>query len=385
MNLDLGQSRFAPFGLPCFGFDELKEGEQNVTASYTYHIGVDYHKNYSHLVVQDTGGKILRSGRVKNSRQSLGAFLERYSENSHAVMEATRNWMVMYDWLDDICDDVVLAHPKKVKAIADAKIKTDKIDATVLAHLLRADLVPEAWAPGEKARELRLALRERMFYVRLRTMVKNRIVTAFDRYPEQTAHLKKLSDLFGKTGREQLSALNVSQIDRIQIDRGLEFIGDIDNRIKQAEATIRAMTKTNGNVKLLKTIPGIGEFFARLIEAEIGDISRFRSPKKLAAYAGLVPSTYSSGDKTYHGKIIKQGNKWLRWAFVEAIGPAIIADPQLRAQYEHLKIRGPNKARVAIARKLLTITFFVLRDQRPYERRDANSEEGASSTISRLS
>ena len=145
------------------------------------------------------------------------------------------------------------------------------------------------------------------------------------------------------------------------------------------------MTKTNGNVKLLKTIPGIGEFFARLIEAEIDDISRFRNPKKLAAYAGLVPSTYSSGGKTYHGKIIKQGNKWLRWAFVEAVQPAVATDLQLRSQYEHLKFRGTNKARVAIARKLLTIAFQILRDQRPYERRDANSEEGASSTISRLS
>lgn len=148
-----------------------------MTAPYDYHIGVDYHKSYSHLVVQDSAGKTLRSGRVKNDRQSLGSFLERYRQNSHAVMEATRNWMVMYDWLDDICDDVVLAHPLKVKAIADAKIKTDKIDATVLAHLLRADLVPEAWTPTEKARDLRVALRERMFYVRLRTMVKNRVVT----------------------------------------------------------------------------------------------------------------------------------------------------------------------------------------------------------------
>jgi hypothetical protein len=170
-----------------------------------------------------------------------------------------------------------------------------------------------------------------MFYVRLRTMTKNRVVTGFDRYPEQTAQLKKLGDLFGKAGRKQLAQVGVSQIDRIQIDRSLAFIGDINERIKQSEATIRAMTKANANVKLLKTIPGIGEFFARLIDAEIDDIARFRTPKKLAAYAGLVPSTYSSGGKTYHGKIIKQGNKWLRWAFVEAVAPAT-SDPQLRAQ-----------------------------------------------------
>jgi len=143
MQMILGQSRLAPFGLPFLGLEELMEGK-DVTASYDYHIGVDYHKSYSHLVVQDSAGKTLRSGRVKNDRQSLGSFLERYRENAHAVVEATRNWMVMYDWLDDICGDVVLAHPLKVKAIADAKIKTDKIDATVLAHLLRADLVPEA-------------------------------------------------------------------------------------------------------------------------------------------------------------------------------------------------------------------------------------------------
>jgi transposase len=379
-----GQSHFQPFGLSYWGFEDLNKGVGSMTASYEYHIGVDYHKSYSHLVVQDSSGKTLRSGRVKNDRQSLGGFLERYRENSHAVVEATRNWMVMYDWLDDICDDVVLAHPLKVKAIADAKIKTDKIDATVLAHLLRADLVPEAWAPSERSRDLRVALRERMFYVRLRTMTKNRIVTVFDRYPEQTAQLKKLGDLFGKAGRVQLAQVNVSEIDRIQIDRGLAFIGDIDMRIKQSEATIRAMTKANANVKLLKTIPGIGEFFARLIDAEIDDISRFRHSKKLAAYAGLVPSTYSSGGKTFHGKIIKQGNKWLRWAFVEAVAPAIASDPQLRAQYEHLKIKGINKARVAIARKLLTITFQILRDQRAYEPRGESTMEGAS-TISRLS
>ena len=110
MQMIVGQSRFEPFGLPCWGLKHFNEGEQNVTALYDYHIGVDYHKAYSHLVVQDSAGKTLRSGRVKNDRQSLASFLERYRDNSHAVVEATRNWMVIYDWLDDICDDVVLAH-----------------------------------------------------------------------------------------------------------------------------------------------------------------------------------------------------------------------------------------------------------------------------------
>ncbi|MBP1888268.1 transposase [Ensifer mexicanus] len=108
---------------------------------------------------------------------------------------------------------------------------------------------------------------------------------------------------------------------------------------------IRTLTRENANVKLLKTIPGIGELFARLIDAEIDDVGRFRSAKKLAAYAGLVPSTCSSGGRTFHGKIIKQRNKWLRWAFVEAVAPAIAADPELRDLYERLKPSAPTRPR----------------------------------------
>ena len=90
---------------------------------HDYHIGVDYHKAYSHIVVQDTDGKTLRSGRVRNDSFKVASFLSPYSENAHAVMEATRNWTVMFDWLDEICDEVKLAHPLKVKAIAEAKMQ----------------------------------------------------------------------------------------------------------------------------------------------------------------------------------------------------------------------------------------------------------------------
>lgn len=130
-------------------------------------------------------------------------------------------------------------------------------------------------------------------------------------------------------------------------------------------------SKGNADVKRLKSIPCLGEFFARLVAAEIDDIGRFRSAAKLASYAGLVPSTYSSGGKTFHGRIIKAGNKWLRWAFVEAVAPAVAADPVLKFDYERLKAtKGTNRAKVAVARKLLTIAYQVLRDQRDYERRD---------------
>lgn len=123
--------------------------------------------------------------------------------------------------------------------------------------------------------------------------------------------------------------------------------------------------------------------FRPVDRAEIDDIARFHSSAKLAAYAGLVPSTYASGGKTWHGRITKQGNKWLRWAFVEAVTPAVASDPDLKLYYERLKTsKGANRAKVATARRLLTIAFQLLRDGRSYERRGTRLE-GA--PISRLS
>lgn len=333
-----------------------------------YHVGVDYHKNYSYVVVKDSSGQSLKSTKVQNNKKAVESVLAPFAKGGHAVLEATRNWTVMHDWLEEIMDDVVLANPLKVKAIAEAKIKTDKIDSNILADLLRVDMIPTAHVPSPRARTMRLALRERMFFVRLRTMAKNRVRTIFDRYPEQTQKLKQVTDQFGKKGREQLKQIEVSEIDRILIDRELELIDSLNNFIKQAEATINHYSKNNANVTRLQSLPGIGEFLARLIEAEIDDVSRFRNAKKLAAYAGLVPSTYSSGGKTFNGRIIKGGNKWLRWGFVEAVIPAISKDEWLRYEYDQLRKRmGYNKAKVVMARKLLELAYKLLKEKRTYK------------------
>jgi len=347
-----------------FRNQSLQEG---ASMSYKYHIGVDYHKKYSFMVVKDEQGKVLRSGQVPNQKKYVEKFVEPFAAGGHAVIEATRNWVVMHDWLEEMLDEVQLANPLKVKAIAEAKIKTDKIDSNVLSDLLRVDMIPRAHVPSLQARNMRTVLRERMFFVRLRTMVKNRIHTIFDRYPEETKKFKPQTDLFGKEGREQLKAVTVSQTDRILIDRELELLDRLNEFIKQSESTIKEQSRGNENVTRLKTIPGIGEFLARLIDAEIDDINRFRVPKKLACYAGLVPSTYSSGGKTFNGRIIKGGNKWLRWGFVEAVIPAVGCDDELKEDYERIKAKkGYNKAKVAIARRLLTIAFHVLKERRNF-------------------
>ena len=139
--------------------------------------------------------------------------------------------------------------------------------------------------------------------------------------------------------------------------------------IKEIEEVIEQNYIESKSAQLLKTIPGIGKFFSMLIDAEIGDINRFKSEKALACYAGLVPSTYSSGGTTHHGRLVGGNNKLLRWAFVEAVVPAITHDEKLRFEYDLLRKRmSHNKAKVAIARKLLTITFCCLKKNEGYKK-----------------
>lgn len=334
-----------------------------------YNIGVDYHKKFSYLVVKNKSGKLLRSGQVNNFKSDVEKFLAPFKDNSKAVIESCRNWCVMHDWLEDIVDEVVLANPYKVKAIAEAKIKTDKIDATILADLLRADLIPQAYIAKRPVRDMRNVLRERIFFVRMRTMAKNRITTIFDRYPEEVRKEKAKTDLFGKKGRMQLENIKLRDADRALIDRELNFIDTINVFIQEVEEVISDNFKVSKNAKFLKSIPGIGEFLSMLIDAEIADINRFRNEKKLAAYIGLVPSTYSSGGSTTHGRIIKGGNKILRWAFVEAVIPAITHDEYLRYEYDKLRKRmNWNKAKTAMARKLSSIAYKCLKEQRNYKK-----------------
>ena len=332
------------------------------------YVGVDYHRKYSYLTVIDESGKILQEGQVANKEEDVASFLAKANSNgnSSAVLEATRNWAVMHDWLEELVEDVHLAHPLKVKAIAEAKIKTDKIDARVLAHLLRTDLLPEAYIASPQAREIRSVLRQRMFLIRVRTMVKNRIFGLLDRYPE-LSEKRPCKELFGRSGKSWLKRVAVKESDRKMLDEDLNLLEELDNHIGQSENLVEKLSEGDWRVQLLKTVPGLGKFFAVLVAYEVDDIGRFAHEKKFFSYIGLIPSTYSSGGRTFHGRLTKQGNKYLRWAFVEAVWPAIRTDRQLRAYYERTREKkGANPAKVATARRLATIVYRVLSQRRPY-------------------
>ncbi|MFQ6112432.1 MAG: IS110 family transposase [Nitrospinota bacterium] len=331
------------------------------------YMGVDYHKKYSSVTVADGAGRVIRRVRISNTRQALGALFEGLEGPCTAVMEASRNWMVMHDMLEEFAGEVKLAHPLRVKAIASARVKTDEIDSKVLADLLRAGLIPEAHVPSRGVRLARSVLRQRMFYVRLRTMVKNRVHALVDRHPEIARSEGMKADLFGKAGMEWLRELELTKDERRLLDGELELLDALNGRIGRSERWVKELAGDNEDVRLLQSIPGIGRFFAVLLWSEIDGIERFANPKKLCSYAGLVPSTYSSGGKTFHGRITRRGNRWIRWAMVEAVVPAISSDYWLRSHYEHVKrSHGVNPAKVAVARRLLTLVYRILSEKRAY-------------------
>lgn len=333
-----------------------------------YYVGVDNHKKFSYLSVMDKKGIVVKEGKVVNTKEAVNKFLgKEYTKDTSAVLEAGRNWTVMFDWLEEELDEVKLAHPLKVKAIAEAKIKTDKIDAKTLAHLLRCDLVPEAYVPDKDTRIVKNILRQRMFLVKLSTMVKNRIHLVIDRHPEVKNQIDP-SDLFGKQGLEWLSVVQLPKEDRRILDEELDLLEYLNDKISSSNHWIVNLGKDDPRVNLLMTIPGIGKFFSLLIANEIDDISRFRDKNKLASYAGLIPSVFASADKVFHGRIVKHGNKYLRWALIEAVWPAIRKDLSLRTYYESLKARkGANQAKVAVARRLSVIVYRVLSQNRTYK------------------
>lgn len=326
------------------------------------YVGVDAHSKTSWITVMDEKGKILKREQITSCRQDVRRSLGRYRQPMRAVVEASYSWGPIYDWLDEVTGDVILAHPGKVRAIAEARIKTDKIDSETLAHLLRADLIPEAYAPSKDIRAIKRVLRQRMFFVRVRTMLKNRIKALL---AQHSLDIPDVSDLYGKKGLQWLKGTKLPEPDGKLLNEDLELLLVLNERIATTESLISELSEGDESVDWLFSLPGIGKFLSVLIRYEVDNIERFSSAKKFTGYTGLVPSTYASGQRMVHGRLTKRGNKWLRWAFIEAVTPAIRKSAMLRRYYDRIKARrGCKDARAATARKLAELAWTVWTEKR---------------------
>lgn len=336
------------------------------------YMGIDHHRQYSHITLLDEEGKVLRSGRVANLRLELEHFLCGVKE-VRAVVEAGRSSYTMVDLLGEMGIEVTIAHAKEVKSIAKAKVKTDKRDSQMLAHLLRTDLVPEVYQRSKENREVQKILRQRVFYVEAMTRVKNRIQALIAQQREEVRQeAAREKNLFSERGQKVILGLSLAVTEKQMLASLVKTFRHLEDRLQETTALVEEVYQRSREAQLIRTIPGFGTFLSVLAATEIADIARFEDAAHLHAYAGVIPSTHSSGQRSYHGKITKEGNRWLRWAAVEAVWPGIRADFDLRLFYERLKKRkGANSAKVATARRLLTIIYRMLKEDRlyiPYKR-----------------
>jgi transposase len=208
--------------------------------------------------------------------------------------------------------------------------------------------------------------------------LKNRIHVLLDRL-----HIPSpsVTDIFGKRGTNYLRRLNLHGVDGEILRENLQLLETLNTLIKEAEREIELLLGDDSRVKLLRTVPGFGPILAALAALEIDRIERFASPSKLASYTGLVPSTYASGGKLSHGKLIPMSNKWLRWTLVEAAWASIRTSPYCRVYFEsHKRHKGPHTAAIALARRLSMIVWCVLKENRVYEERPFQKQRRVSIT-----
>jgi transposase len=322
-------------------------------------VGIDLHRKRSHIAALDERGGELFSRRIVNNPDAFVALLGELDGESKIALEATYGWEWLADLLEEHGYELHLAHPLRTKAIASARVKTDAVDARTLAHLLRTDLLPEAYVAPRELRDLRDLLRQRVVLTQMRTALKNRVHALLARQGVQRAH----ADLFGAGGRRFLDELELRPDPRARLETLLRLIADFDREIDALAREIDRRAKHDPRVDVLRQIYGIGRYLGMLIVAEIGAIERFPSARHLCAWAGLTPTVRSSDARARLGHISHQGSAALRWALVEAAQKACQGGGPLRQDFERIaKRRGRKIAKVAVARKLLTLCYYGLRD-----------------------
>ena len=321
-------------------------------------VGLDLHKSYSEYAVMDVAGNLLRQGRVENTLDKMREFSESIPAKSSLVIESSSTWYWAHRLLSER-HNVTLSNPIKNKAIASAKVKTDKIDSVMLATLLRGGFVAECYVPSGETIDLRELVRFRANLVRERTKMKNQI----------HAHLLQNNIPIGASPFSKGFVEELKKIENPRVQAYLRLVESLNREIREASITIREKAKTNPDAILLMSIPGISFFSALLIVSEIGEIGRFEDSPSLVGYSGLAPSTHSSGGKTYHGPIMKSGSKYLRWVMGQCARAHMRAEPDgtVATFYARIKRKkGDQKAIVAASAKLLKIVYWVLKEKRAY-------------------
>lgn len=331
------------------------------------YVGLDIHKVFTYGIIKNEQGNKIKEDKFDNSQENFDSFLKDCKpEETKIVMESTGVWEYIYDLLESKNYEIKLANPNKTKAIACARIKTDSVDASTLADLLRANLIAESYIPDRETRKIRDVMRQRKSIVKGRTQIKNKIHAILTRYGIKTPY-KTLCDSaviwMLEEGMNNFPSVKTTLISYVNLLKHYnEEINTIDERIKE-------IAEKSSKANLLMTIPGIATMRSVEILAEIADINRFENSDKLCSYAGLVPSIHQSGNSLRFGKLIKQASRTLKCALVESAWTVVRTkqENQLQIFYKNLCLRKTKQIAIcAVARKLCCIIHAMLRKNQEF-------------------
>jgi transposase len=327
-------------------------------------VGCDVHKRTAVFTILFEDGKVEATHTVAVSRETLARFAEHHLKSEdRLVMEATTNTWAVAEILRPHVDEIVVGNPLRTRAIAEAKVKTDKVDSRVLAELLRADYLPSVWQPGPETQHLRRLTHRRAALVSDRTRLKNRLHSILHHC---LIPLPKF-DLFSKAGRAWLRELVLPESEAAARDSDLRLLESTEEEIALLEQKLVQDAWKDERVRLLMTIPGIDYTVAQTCLAAIGEVSRFANAKKLTSYLGLNPSTRQSANHCVHGPITKQGNAHARWLLVQAAQHmGVYRGPLGQTMRNIIKRKNRKVAVVACARKLAVLVWHVLSSGEPF-------------------
>ncbi len=333
-------------------------------------IGIDIHKYYLMIGGMNQQQKwSLRPRKVQMSRFPDWA-AKNLKPGDAVVIEATSNVWDIYDIVAPLVSKTLVANAHKVRQIAEARVKTDTEDIKRLLTLLFGNIVPEVWVPPMHVRELRSLISFRWRLSKQITMSKNRLHSVIQRFNLSPPPGKILADKNQTWWQQQ----DFSDLTAFQVERDLQIVEFLENQKASIDQKLAVMSNSKpwaDDIVFLMQIPGFGIIFSMIVLSAIGNISRFERAKKLVGYAGLGAGVHDSGEKHRDKSITKAGRKELRWAMVEVAWGAVRSDPYWKAQHKRLsKTKHPNKAIVAIARRLLVAVWHILSNREPYRHFD---------------
>jgi transposase len=325
---------------------------------------LDVHKRLVEACVLDDSGQVVLRHRFTLSRESLVDFASTMlTAEDRVVLEATTNTWTVVQILKPLVAQVVVSNPLATKAIAAAKVKTDKVDALVLAQLLRLDYLPRVWEPDQATQQLRRLCSRHASLVADRTTVKNRIHSVL----AMRLIVPPVTKLFSAKGLAWLRQVALDEEGRFLIDSDLRLLEHIEQEIAALDRLLVPKAHQDARVKLLMTQPGVDFRVAQTVLAALGDIGRFRDGDHAASYLGLVPKVKQSAEHCYHGSITKHGNGHARWMLVQAAQHLRNHPGPLGVFFRRLaKKKNHNVAVVATARKLVVIAWHLLTKNEPY-------------------